>query len=134
MKPMRTRPDTTAITVDGERLVIENLTVLDPALAGQVANTPEHERAALIERALRIGLLAISSTAVTVNLDVVRDEFSRMAQHIQDTNQRAAEVMGATLREHFADGDGRLPRQLEAFLGDSGRLQRMVSEIGRAHV
>ncbi len=129
MKPMPIRPDTTAITVDGERLFIENLTVLDPALAGQVANTPEHERGALIERALRIGLLAISSTAVTVNLDVVRDEFSRMSQQIQDTNQRAAEVMGATLREHFADGDGRLPRQLEAFLGDSGRLQRMVSDL-----
>jgi hypothetical protein len=129
MKPMPIRPDTTAIAVDGERLVIENLTILDPALARQVGETPDGERPALVERALRIGLLAISSTAVTVNLDVVRGEFADMTRQMHDTNERAADVMAATLREHFADGDGRLPRQLEAFLGDSGRLQRMVSDL-----
>jgi hypothetical protein len=118
-----------SITVGDDRITIDHLTVIDPALAAQVGTAPESERPVLIERAMRIGLLAISSTAVTVDVDVVRDEFGRMSEQVAATNAQAAEVMAATLREHFADGDGRLPRQLEAFLGDSGRLQKMVSDL-----
>jgi hypothetical protein len=33
------------------------------------------------------------------------------------------------LRANFADGDGRLPRTLEQFLGDRGSLRRMVEEL-----
>ena len=33
------------------------------------------------------------------------------------------------LRANFADGDGRLPRTLEKFLGDRGELQQFVNEL-----
>ena len=48
MKPMPIRSEFTAITVDSERLVIETLTILDPALARQVGETPDGERPALV--------------------------------------------------------------------------------------
>ncbi len=33
------------------------------------------------------------------------------------------------LRQNFADGDGRLPRTLERFLGDRGQLRAFVGEL-----
>ena len=39
------------------------------------------------------------------------------------------EALAATLREHFADGDGRLPRTLERFLGDNGQLRRLTRDL-----
>src|SRR6185503_10324202 len=35
----------------------------------------------------------------------------------------------ATLRANFADGEGKLPRTLETFLGDRGKLKATVEEL-----
>src|SRR4029077_10396989 len=48
------------------------------------------------------------------------------AEHV---NERAAATLEETLRANFADGDGRLPRTLERFLGDRGALRVMVDEL-----
>ena len=50
----------------------------DPALAAFLAERPTNDRPALIERALRIGLLALQDAGVTVNVDVVRAEFEKL--------------------------------------------------------
>ena len=71
----------------------------------------------IVERALRIGLLALQDAGVTVNVDAVRTEFERMVRQAEQVNERAATALEQTLRANFADGDGRLPRTLEKFLG-----------------
>ena len=47
------------------------------------------------------------------------------------SNTRAAEALDQTLRPNFADGDGRLPRTLERFLGDRGALRAFVERAVR---
>jgi hypothetical protein len=47
----------------------------------------------------------------------------------EQVNTRAAEALDQTLRQNFADGDGRLPRTLERFLGDRGALRSFVNEL-----
>lgn len=118
-----------AVRVEGERIVIEGLTLVDPALAAVVAERPEGERAALVERALRIGLFAIADAGVTVNVDVVRAEFERLVRGAEQTNEKATNALEELLRLNFADGDGRLPRTLERFLGDRGALRTLVSDL-----
>ena len=105
------------------------LTLHDPALAAFVAEAQDADRAALAERALRIGLLAICNANATVNVDVVRAEFTRLVSDLAATQAEAAQTLETTLRTNFADGDGRLPRQLEAYLGDSGKLNRLVGDL-----
>lgn len=119
----------TRITVQHDRIRVEQLEVADPALAAFLADTPEAERAPLAERALRIGLLAVCNANATVNVDVVRAEFGRLVAELAQTQSQAAQTLEQTLRTHFADGEGRLPRQLEAYLGDSGKLNRLVAEL-----
>ena len=78
---------------------------------------------------LRIGLTALQSVGVTLNVDAVRAEFERFADQSRAANERAAEALEGVLRANFADGDGRLPRTLESFLGDRGKLRVMVEEL-----
>jgi hypothetical protein len=118
-----------AIRVESDRLVIEHLVLEDSALTAFVADRPAEERAALIERAIRVGLTAIQSVGVTVNVDAVRAEFQGLLRQTEAANERAATALDTILRNNFADGEGRLPRTLEKFLGDRGQLRNFVDEL-----
>lgn len=118
-----------SVRVEADRLIIERLILDDPALAAFVADRPSEERAALLERALRVGLTAIQSVGVTVNVDAVRAEFQGLLRQTEAANERAATALDTMLRQNFADGEGRLPRTLEKFLGDKGQLRGFVDEL-----
>ena len=118
-----------AVRIAGDRVDVERLSLTDGPLAAWLAAQPADDHAILIERAIRIGLTALQSVGVTLNLDAVRAEFERFADQSRAANERAAEALEGVLRANFADGDGRLPRTLETFLGDRGKLRGMVEEL-----
>jgi hypothetical protein len=119
----------TLVRTEGDRIVVDRLTLVDPGLAAFVAERPMDDRPDLVERALKIGLVALQDAGVTVNVDVVRREFEGLLQQSQATNERAAAALEQALRTNFADGDGRLPRTLEKFLGDRGQLRLFVADL-----
>jgi hypothetical protein len=120
---------TAAVDVDGERIIVERLVLADPALAASLAERDPAERPAIVERALRIGLLALQDASTSVDVDVVRREFEKLVAQTSAVNEQAARAVEEVLRTNFADGDGRLPRTLEHFLGDKGALQQFVNEL-----
>jgi hypothetical protein len=122
-------PGAARIRLDAERIHVDRLVVHDPALAGFLAQRPPDDRAELVGRAVRIGLLALQDTAVSVDVDVVRNEFEKLLRQAETVNAQAAHALEQTLRTNFADGDGRLPRTLERFLGDRGALRATVDEL-----
>ena len=117
------------VRVEGDRIVIDRFVLTDSGLSTFLADRPADDRSAIVERALRIGLLALQDAGVTVNVDVVRSEFEKLVRQAEQVNERAASALEQTLRTNFADGDGRLPRTLERFLGDRGALRSMVDEL-----
>lgn len=117
------------VRIDGDRIVVERLLLHDSTLAAFLGERPAPDRGELVERALRIGLLALQDAGVTVNVDVVRAEFEKLVRQAESVNEKAALALEQTLRANFADGDGRLPRTLEKFLGDRGALRSMVDEL-----
>ncbi len=119
----------TCVELDGDRIVVERLVLVDGALAGFIAERPMEDRPTLVERALRIGLVALQDAGVTVNVDAVRREFDGLLAKTALANDKAAIALDQMLRQNFADGDGRLPRTLESFLGDRGRLQSFVTDL-----
>jgi hypothetical protein len=128
--PLPSQPTRQAsVRVESDRLVVEHLVLADHALAAFVADRPTEERALLVERALRVGLTAIQSVGVTVNVDAVRAEFQGLLRQTEAANERAATALDVMLRQNFADGEGRLPRTLEKFLGDKGQLRSFVDEL-----
>jgi len=126
---METPPASPRVRVEGDRIVIDRIVVHDRALAAFLMERPADDRQELVERALRIGLLALQDAGVTVNVDVVRVEFEKLMRQAESVNEKAALALEQTLRANFADGDGRLPRTLEKFLGDRGALKAMVDEL-----
>ncbi len=130
--PIPQAPDadpSTSVRLAGDRILVDHLILPDPALAAFLRERPADDRADLVERALRIGLLALQDAGVTVNVDVVRSEFEKLMHQAEAVNEKAAMALEQTLRANFADGDGRLPRTLEKFLGDRGALRSMVDEL-----
>ncbi len=117
------------IVVQGDRLVIEDLVIVDPPMAAFFAERPADDRAAILERALRIGVTALQDAGVSMDVDVVRREFEALMRRTQAVNEKAASALDEVLRQNFADGDGRLPRTLERFLGDRGQLRAFVAEL-----
>jgi len=124
--PTRTEP---SVRVAPDRITIEHLVVADAGLAAWLADQPMDDHEILVERAMRIGLMAIQSVGVTLNVDAVRAEFERLADGQRVMTERAADALEQTLRANFGDGEGRLPRTLEAFRGDRGKLQATVREL-----
>jgi hypothetical protein len=120
---------TTEIRVEGDRIVIERFTLRDPALAAVLAARDAADRPAVVERALKVGLLAIQDVAASMDVDMVRDEFEKLARMNEQANAKAVETLDQVLRSNFADVDGRLPRTLEKFLGDRGQLRSFVGEL-----
>ena len=127
--PVDFRPASRTSGSSADRLVVERLVLDDSSLVAFVAGRPAEERAELVERALRIGLTAIQSVGVTVNVDAVRAEFQGLLRQTEAANERAATALDTMLRQNFADGDGRLPRTLEKFLGDKGQLRGFVDDL-----
>src|SRR5689334_9379263 len=118
-----------SVRVAGDRILVERLVLADGALAATLAERDEADRAAIVERALRIGLIAIQDAVTSVDTDVVRREFEKLVEQNTAANEQAARALEEVLRANFADGDGRLPRTLERFLGDRGALRSMVEEL-----
>jgi hypothetical protein len=118
-----------SVKVEPDRLIVEHLVLDDHALAAFVADRPPEERPLLVERALRVGLTAIQGVGVTVNVDAVRAEFQGLLRQTEAANEKAATALDTMLRQNFADGEGRLPRTLERFLGDKGQLRSFVDEL-----
>jgi hypothetical protein len=127
--PPRALDGPTSVRVEGDRIVVERLVLADAALVALLAEREEAERPAIVERALRIGLLALQDASTSVDVDVVRREFEKLVAQTSAVNEQAARAVEEVLRANFADGDGRLPRTLERFLGDRGALQVFVNDL-----
>ena len=123
-------PEPAHVRVQGDRIFIAR-----PRPCGcwprdvRARNDSEDERTTLVERALRIGLIALQDAGTSMDVDVVRKEFDAMLRQAEAINERVASQVDEVLRKNFADGDGRLPRTLESFLGDRGQLRSFTREL-----
>ena len=59
------------VVVHGDRLVIDDLVIVDPSIAAFFAERPADDRAAIVERAVRIGVTALQDAGVSMDVDVV---------------------------------------------------------------
>jgi hypothetical protein len=118
-----------SVDVIGDRIVVERIEVTDPGLAAFVTEHDHDEWPPLVERALRVGLIALQGAGVTVNLEAIQHAFDGFERRTEKANKDAEEALEAALRREFADGEGRLPLALERYLGQEGELKRFVGDL-----
>ena len=130
--------DGEAVSVDGDRLRVRDLEVPDPEVASYFGDLPESERPERLRRALRIGVLAITSTGAAQNVnfvekafDAMRSEFDRKMDSVFDEKGPVSDVIarnfggdGAVIREHLnPDREGSPLHSLREY------LNRTLAEI-----
>jgi hypothetical protein len=117
------------VRVEGDHIAVTGLLLYDAELAEYVGEHPEVDRPAVVERGLKVGLIALRNAGVTLNVDFVAREFERLMHRTDESHDRAAAALELTLRDTFAAKDGTLPRTLEKFLGVDGTLRRLVDDL-----
>ena len=126
------------VSVDGGRLRIRDLEVPDPEVASYFGDLPESERPEKLARALRIGVLAITSTGAAQNVnfvekafDAMKTEFDRKMESVFDEKGPVSDVIarnfgadGAVVKEHLnPDREGSPLHSLREY------LNRTLAEI-----
>ena len=128
--PVEASPDRAArVDVSGDRVTVDRLSLIDAAAAAFLDERSGDDRVGIAERALRIGMSALQDVGQRATVDLMRREFESLLGQMAASNEQAAGALDRTLRENFADQDGRLPRTLERFLGDRGALRSFVGEL-----
>ena len=117
------------VRIEGDNIAVTGLSLHDAELAAYVRDHPEVDRPAVVERGLKVGLLALRNAGVTINVDFVGREFERLMRRTDESHDRAAAALDLALRNTFAAKDGTLPRTLEQFLGADGTLRRLVDDL-----
>ena len=117
------------VRIEGDNIAVTGLSLHDAELAAYVGEHPELDRPAVVERGLKVGLIALRNAGVTINVDFVAREFERLMRRTDNSHDRAAAALDLALRDTFAAKDGTLPRTLEKFLGTDGTLRRLVDDL-----
>jgi hypothetical protein len=117
------------VYIEGDNIAVTGLALRDAELASYVGEHPGSDRPELVERGLKVGLIALRNAGVTINVDFVAREFERLMHRTDESHEKAAAALDLALRQTFAGKDGALPRTLEQFLGDNGTLRRLVDDL-----
>ncbi|MEY3472022.1 MAG: hypothetical protein RLY63_697, partial [Chloroflexota bacterium] len=65
------------VDIVGDRIRIASLEIVDRALAGYLESRSAEERPEMVERALRVGLMALQSASGSIDVDHVRRAFDK---------------------------------------------------------
>ena len=120
MRPVRVRMATTveradaAVSVSDSRLLVSNLAVSDPEIVSYFGGLAESEQLdRRLEQALRIGVLAITSTSASQNVNFVEKAFDAMRLEFDQKMDSIFDEKGplsAVIARHFGD-DGTVIRE-----------------------
>jgi hypothetical protein len=119
----------TQVEIVGDRIRIASLEVVDRALAGYLESRSPEDRAETVERAMRVGLMALQSASGSIDVDHVRRAFDKLLADAGESNRKATAEVEEILRKTFANEGGALPATLERFLGDKGALALFTKDL-----
>lgn len=118
--PMSAANKPTQVDVVGDRIRVASLEIIDRALAGYLESRSPEERPETVERALRVGLMALQSASGSIDVDHVRRAFDKLLSDAADSNKKATVEVEEILRKTFSTEGGVMPATLERFIGDKG--------------
>jgi hypothetical protein len=127
--PISSASKPTQVEIVGDRIRIASLEVVDRALAGFLESRTPEDRAETVERAMRVGLMALQSASRSIDVDHVRRAFDKLLTDASESNKKATAEVEEILRKTFANEGGALPATLERFLGDKGELALFTKDL-----
>jgi hypothetical protein len=117
------------VDIVGDRIRVASLEIVDRALVGYLESRSPEERPETIERALRVGLMALQSASGSIDVDHVRRAFDKFLSDAAESNKKATAEVEEILRKNFASEGGVMPATLERFIGDKGQLAQFTKDL-----
>ena len=102
------------------------LPINDPIVYGYLAEFDEDRRPEKAAEALKVGVIAIRSASPTLDMRVVHDKFTEIETRFKDFVADFQQEMAEQFTLYFKDKDGHVPRSLDGFLGQDGRLPQLI--------
>ena len=127
--PISSANKPTQVEIVGDRIRIASLEVVDRALAGFLESRTPEDRAETVERAMRVGLMALQSASGSIDVDHVRRAFDKLLSDAADSNKKATVEVEEILRKTFSTEGGVMPATLERFIGDKGQLAQFTKDL-----
>lgn len=112
-----------SIMIDSKkRLVIKDHIVSDDDVIDYFrdAKSPS-EMGDRLDKALKIGVMAIKTVGVKENVDYVQKEFNKLDTKINETFETVANTVNENLEDHFGE-DGKLAGWFEEHFGQDGKI------------
>lgn len=85
----------------------------------------DEDLAASLELALKVGVVALSTVGVSVNVDYVEKEFARFSTQLESSLEQRLSQLESAFEDVFSDGDGQLAQALGTYLGEGGQLAEL---------
>ena len=135
----------TRVALVGDRLRVENLTVVDECavrLAGERQDAGE-DLADLVTQAIEIGARVLDREQAAANTEYVKAEFERQAREVESQFAERASAVSTELAQRieaaFGAEAGVVPRLLDKHFGDESttavqnRVKALVDDLLRGH-
>ncbi|MFQ5932573.1 MAG: hypothetical protein ACE5MM_09205, partial [Nitrospiraceae bacterium] len=132
------------VEVSGGRLQVRNWETATPEIVRYFetyapTGGDDQGPGALLDRVLKVGVLALETVGTSVNVDYVEKEFERLVNQVESSGQLHVREIKDALDRIFSDEAGALPAVLRRYLGEGGRLEELFdpnrrdSAIGQFH-
>lgn len=102
------------VRLEGDLIFVDEIAIRDAELAEIVRQAPEGRRVELVERAIRVGLMAIGNDMTTRLRESIRFVQSTLDQQVTSFGERVAEKVSDQLGD--ADKDGHVQRRVKEIL------------------
>jgi hypothetical protein len=117
------------VIIEGDKISVTSLVVVDQTLAAYMENRKPEERLKVMEQALRIGLMALQSVVGSIHVDYVGRAVEKLIADTKESNKKAIEEVKKVFDDAFKKDGGTMPAGLEKFLGDEGQLVNFTKEL-----
>jgi hypothetical protein len=122
MSPNEQKPEQ-SVTVENGHIIIRDLDILDEDLAAYLGEFHEKERADVVRKAVKIGLIALKGSVTTEKIDYVEKEFNRLSQKLSKDLDTFTETIRQAFEKVFKEDGGIMKSTLERYLGTGGKLE-----------
>lgn len=98
----------------------------DPIVWGYLSQFEQSDWPRKAADALKVGVIAIQSASPTLDMRVVHEKFAEVETRLKDLVGGFQEELAEQFTMYFKDKDGHVPRSLDGFLGQDGRLPQLI--------
>ena len=100
-----------------------NLVITDRNILSYLAQFDDEDtRSEKAVEALKVGVIAIQSASPTLDTTVVQSHFGDLESQMRDSLTTFQRDVKGDLTRYFADGEGIVPKSIENFFGETGKL------------